>query len=76
MAITARQTGYRARFLLVGALAMVALGLGACSPESDRTQGGGAGADIGNRDEDVQLRGSQSAEERIYYQTPREAEYE
>ena len=38
------------RRLAWAALAVAALGLGACSPEAGRTRGGGPGADVGNRD--------------------------
>ena len=55
-------------FLLVIA---VALGLAACgSPEAGRTRGGGDGADVGNREGDVQLQGDEDQDQRIYYETP------
>ena len=45
-------------------------GLAACGPEAERTQGGGPGADPGNRDEEVQLHGDEAPEQRIYFDTP------
>lgn len=45
----------------------VALALAACgSPEAKRTQGGGRGADPGNRDPVVQMHSGS----RMYYETP------
>lgn len=50
------------------AWAVVAIGvLAACtSPEAKRTRGGGAGADVGNRSDSLQLHGGS----RIYSRTP------
>ena len=56
------------RFLLVLALGLV-LTLG-CSPEAGRTQGGGAGADIGNHSQTVPLHGDGV----MFYNTPREGQ--
>jgi len=63
----------------VGALLLLTvalLGLAGCSPESGRLRGGGAGADVGNRDrpEDVQLQGEVERDARIYDGTPRKPE--
>ena len=51
--------------LLVG----LTLGLAACGPEAERTQGGGTGAAPGNRNEEVQLHGDEPTDERIYFGT-------
>ncbi len=51
-------------------LVALALGTAACSPEGSRTRGGGDGADIGNRDENIELHGDEGEEQRIYYDTP------
>jgi hypothetical protein len=56
--------------LLLIVLAMAVCG---CSPEAQRTRGGGPGADIGNRDAIVQLHGDVPPEQRIFYRTPRKA---
>ena len=65
---------WRHRFWLIAALAAgLAFGLTACGPEADRERGGGAGADIGNRDAGatpVALHGEVPPEDRIYHDTP------
>jgi hypothetical protein len=55
------------RVLLLGLLA-AALAVGACSPEANRTRGGGPGADVGNRwlPSDVDLHGRSNP----FYRTP------
>ena len=59
------------RRLLLAILAALAISLTACGPEGSRERGGGAGADVRNWDrDDVEVHGSDDAEERIYYQTP------
>ncbi len=50
-------------------LLILALALGACSPEASRTRGGGPGGDIGNRGAAVELR--PTGPRVIYYNTPR-----
>jgi hypothetical protein len=55
------------RWLPVAALLLLALG---CSPEASRTQGGGAGADIGNHSQTVPLHGDGV----MFYNTPREGQ--
>lgn len=70
------RTKRRLTLLLVAALLTVTLGLAGCGPEAERTRGGDEGADIGNRDDTVEVRGDQSAEDRIYFETPRETVYE
>lgn len=59
------QNGGRGRHDLL--FVVLALVLASCtSPEAHRTRGGGAGADVGNRDAAVEMHaGSQP-----YYQTP------
>lgn len=47
-------------------LAALALLAAACSPEASRTQGGGPGADVGNRTPSVDLHGQTD----MYYHTP------
>jgi hypothetical protein len=47
-------------------LAALALLAAACSPEAGRTQGGGPGADVGNRTPSVDVHGPTDP----YYQTP------
>lgn len=59
--------GRRLGFLL---LAVLTFGLAACSPEGARTRGGGAGADVGNRDGDVELTGDEDRDRTIYHETP------
>jgi hypothetical protein len=51
---------------LAAGLAALALLAAACSPEAGRTQGGGPGADIGNRTPSVDLHGQTD----MYYHTP------
>lgn len=58
------------RNLLLCGLVSLTFLLAACAPEANRERGGGAGADVGNRDESVTMHGDQSARDRIYYQTP------
>ena len=71
MGATIRRVAACPRLLLLGGLVTLALGLGGCGPEADRSQGGGAGGDVRNRDAVVELHGSKPGDERIYYQTPR-----
>ena len=52
-------------------LIILCMGVCSCSPEAQRTRGGGPGADIGNRDATVQLHGDVPPEQRIFYRTPR-----
>lgn len=53
----------RRRLTILGVLAL----LGACvSPEAQRTRGGGPGADIGNRDGQLEMHEGSI----IYYETP------
>jgi hypothetical protein len=47
-------------------LTALALLAAACSPEAGRTQGGGPGADVGNRTPSVDLHGQID----MYYHTP------
>jgi len=63
---------YRAAILLGFVLLLIGMLLSACGPEADRSRGVGAGADVDNTGDTVDLHGDASAEERIYYQTPRE----
>ena len=49
--------------LAVSVLVLVA---SACSPEASRRQGGGAGADVGNRTPTLELQGQSN----MYYRTP------
>lgn len=58
---------------LLALLAALTLGLAACGPESGRSRGGGAGADMGNKDADeaVELHGDEEQDVRIYTDTPR-----
>ena len=56
-----------ARCLLLSALLLVSV---ACSPEANRTQGGGSGADIGNHSQTVPLHGDGV----MFYKTPREGQ--
>lgn len=76
MATATTMLGSRHRRLLgLGALAALTLALAACSPESARIRGGGAGADPGNHPADaadVQLQGDEPYFDRTYYETPRE----
>ena len=55
-----------ARFLAVALIALAAVSI-ACSPEASRQQGGGMGADVGNRPQTVQFHGQTN----VYYGTPR-----
>ena len=48
-------------------LMVLVLAMTACSPEAARTRNSGPGADIGNRQPQVDMHGQQSP----YYQTPR-----
>lgn len=50
------------------------LALAGCGPEGARVRGGGAGADIGNRNagEDIQMQGEAAPDERIYYRADSE----
>lgn len=59
------------RFGRLGALVLlgVVLGLSACSPEGARTRGGGDGADIGNREGDVELTGDGERVDGIYHES-------
>ena len=53
------------RRVLGCALLVVALAVGACSPEANRERGGGRGADIGNRPSDpaaVEIHGETNPE--------------
>lgn len=50
-------------------LAVLTLGLAACSPEANR--GGGEGADVGNRGEPIQMHGDEDQDDRIFFDTPR-----
>lgn len=53
------------------AIALVVLAeMPACSPEAHRTRGGGAGADVGNRGDEVQLHDAR----RPFWNTPQRAE--
>lgn len=64
----------RWRRLLVLLLATLVFGLTACSPEASRIQDGGAGSDVGNRDENVEMHGSEEGPDardtRMYNDTP------
>ena len=51
-------------------LIVLATAVCGCSPEAQRTRGGGPGADIGNRGASVQLHGDVPPEQRIFYRTP------
>jgi len=57
---------------LLALLAALTLGLAACSPESGRSRGVGAGADVGNKDADeaIELQGDEEPDVRIYTDTP------
>ena len=55
-----------ARLLAVALIALAAIST-ACSPESSRQQGGGMGADVGNRPQAVEVHGQTN----MYYGTPR-----
>ncbi|HZU05077.1 MAG TPA: hypothetical protein VFB73_03820 [Chloroflexota bacterium] len=55
----------RQRRLLAALTVAIGLVL-ACSPEAERTRGGGPGADIGNRGPSVELHGQSNP----YYHTP------
>ena len=68
-AVPHRRPCYRLAALLP-ILVTLLLGLAACGPEAERGQGGGPGADVGNRDAEVQMHGDESPEQRIYYDTP------
>lgn len=70
MATAATTIGRRSRLATLLLLGALALGLAGCSPEGARVRGGGAGADVGNRDEDEQLQGEDAPQDRIYYDTP------
>jgi hypothetical protein len=63
-----------AALLLVVVLVALSLTLTACGPEAMRARGGGAGADVGNVGDPVELHGDQDSFDRIYYQTPREVD--
>lgn len=71
MATMPRHRSLRTALLLPLLLAL-ALGLAACSPEAARDFGGGrdSGADVGNRDDDVEMHPEEEREDRIYYRTP------
>jgi hypothetical protein len=56
--------------LLVAALLLAGV---ACGPEASRHRGGGAGADPGNRDANVQLHGNQPGDKMMYWDTPEKA---
>ncbi len=59
------------RRLLLPLLLLLGLVLTACGPEGNRTRGGGAGADVGNRDDSVQLQEhEQRRDTRIFHDTP------
>lgn len=60
------------RIYLPIAIALLALLLAGCGPEGDRTRGVGDGADVNNTGDTIDLHGDKSADDRIYYQTPRE----
>ena len=70
-----RVPGARGR-LLLALLAALALGLTACGPEASRAPGSGrsSGADVGNRDDEVEVHGSEEGSDardvRMYYDTP------
>ena len=63
-----RRRGFDRAIVLV--LAALVLGLAACSPESARTRGGGAGADPGNREGEVELTGDEDRDRAISHNTP------
>ncbi len=59
------------RRLLVPLLLLLGLVLTACGPEGNRTRGGGAGADVGNRGDSVELQDDKPAPyDRIFHDTP------
>lgn len=60
----------RLRNALLTVAALLAIVVTACSPESERTRGGGSGADIGNWGHPVRLHGDASPSQRIYYDVP------
>ncbi len=70
-----RVPGARRR-LLLALLAALAIGLTACGPEASRAPGTGrsSGADVGNRDKEVEMHGAEEGEDerddRMYYDTP------
>ena len=61
--------GARRRRSLLGLLllAALALGLTACGPEADRSQGGDLGGDVGNRETSIEMHGEEARDDRIYY---------
>lgn len=51
-------------------LVLFTVGFTGCSPEAQRTRGGGPGADVGNRGATVQLHGDVPPAQRMFYRTP------
>jgi len=57
--------------VLLPLLLLLGLVLTACGPEGNRTRGGGAGADVGNRDNSVELQDDKpERDSRIFHDTP------
>ena len=70
-AATRRRAGGRL-VALIPLLVALTLALTACGPEGERSRGGGAGSDPGNRGDEVDLRGQGETdqEKQIYFDTP------
>lgn len=58
------------RRILVIASAISLLLLAACAPEGQRERGGGAGGDIQNTGQVIQMHGDGDNVQRVYYDTP------
>ncbi len=57
--------------ILLPLLLLLGLVLTACGPEGNRTRGGGAGADVGNRGNSVELQDDKPEPyDRIFHDTP------
>lgn len=56
---------------IAATLAVMALGLAACTPEARRERATGPGADIGNHGWPVQMHGDTDPVRRVYHETPR-----
>ena len=63
------RTGARHSASFAVTATLVVLGVAACSPEAERSRGGGAGGDIGNRGSPVVLL-EENYDERVFYETP------
>ena len=65
----AGERGSKGRIVRSGAASVALLALAACGPEGERSRGGGAGADIGNRGSPVVLL-EETYDGRVFYETP------